>query len=84
MSKKLTFNNMAFNCITDKFVTDKNLNPSCEGLNIVIHQPDHILDGMGEWCTKHHGESGRKNYFSLKFRNYSSSVIFSLISVQFN
>ena len=48
MGKKLTFNNMAFNCITDKFVTDKNLNPSCEGLNIVIHQPDHILNGMGE------------------------------------
>ena len=85
MSKKLTFNNMAFNCITNnKFVTDKNLNPLCEGLNIVIHQPDHILDGMGEWCTKNHGESGRKNYFLLKFRNSSSSIIFSLISVQFN
>ena len=65
-------------------VTDKNLNPLCEGLNIVIHQPDHILDGMGERCTKNHGESGRKNYFSLKFRNSSSSIIFSLLSVQFN
>ena len=72
MSKKLTFNNMAFNCITDKFVTDKNLNPSCEGLNIVIHQPDHILDGMGEWCTKNHGESGRKNYF------YSEIIVLPL------
>ena len=85
MSKKLTFNNMAFNCIThNKFLTDKNLNTLCEGLNIVLLQPDHILDGMGEWCTKHHGESGRKNYFLLKVRNYSSSVIFSLVSVQFN
>ena len=72
---------MAFNYITNnKFVTD-NLS---EGLNIVIHQPDHILDGMDEWCTKHHGESGRKNYFSLKARNNSSSVIFSCVSVQFN
>ena len=60
-------------------VTDKNLNPLCEGLNIVIHQPDHILDAMGEWCTKHHCESGRKNYFIN-----SSSVIFSTVSVQFN
>ena len=52
-------------------VTDKNLDPLCEGLNIVIHQPDHILDAMGEWCTKHHGESGMKYYFSLKVKNKS-------------
>jgi len=26
--------------------------------SIVIHVPDETLQGMGEWCTKHHGESG--------------------------
>lgn len=39
-------------------VTDKDLNVLGEGINMVIHQPDEILDKMGEWCTKHHGESG--------------------------
>jgi len=39
-------------------VTDKNLNTLEEGLNIIVHQPDHFLDNMGEWCKKHHGESG--------------------------
>merc|ERR1712183_877917 len=39
-------------------ITDKDLRPLCEGLTVVIHQPDYVLDNMGEWCTKHHGESG--------------------------
>ncbi len=29
-----------------------------EGPNLVIHHPDAVLDAMGEWCTKHHGDSG--------------------------
>lgn len=39
-------------------ITDGNLNIIAEGPNIVIHQPDALLDGMGEWCTQHHGQSG--------------------------
>lgn len=39
-------------------VTDKNLNVLAEGPALVIHQPDEILNKMGEWCVQHHGESG--------------------------
>ena len=39
-------------------VTDGDLNILEEGSSIVIHQPDSILDGMDEWCTQHHGDSG--------------------------
>jgi len=39
-------------------VTDGKLNIIAEGPNLVVHQPDDILDRMDEWNTKHHGESG--------------------------
>jgi oligoribonuclease len=39
-------------------VTDKDLKLVEQGPALVIHQPDSILDGMDEWNTKHHGESG--------------------------
>ncbi|EFX81723.1 hypothetical protein DAPPUDRAFT_92597 [Daphnia pulex] len=39
-------------------ITDQDLNIVAEGPNIIINQPDSILDGMGEWCKKTHGESG--------------------------
>ena len=39
-------------------ITDGNLNIIAEGPNIVIHQPDAVLDGMDEWNTTHHGASG--------------------------
>jgi oligoribonuclease len=39
-------------------ITDGNLNIIAEGPNIVIHQPDELLDGMDEWNTTHHGASG--------------------------
>ena len=28
------------------------------GPNLVINQPNDLLDGMDEWCTKTHGKSG--------------------------
>jgi len=28
----------------------------CKGPNIVIHQPDSVLNSMNEWCIKHHGQ----------------------------
>lgn len=39
-------------------VTDENLNIIAEGPDLVIHQPDSVLEAMDEWCTKHHGASG--------------------------
>lgn len=39
-------------------VTDKNLNILAEGPMIAIHQSDEVLQGMDEWNTRHHGESG--------------------------
>lgn len=27
-----------------------------QGPNLVINQPDEVLNNMGEWCTQHHGE----------------------------
>ncbi len=39
-------------------VTDKDLNILAEGPVLAIFQPDEILEGMDEWNTKHHGDSG--------------------------
>jgi oligoribonuclease len=39
-------------------VTDDQLEVVAEGPDIVVHQPDAILDAMDEWCTSHHGASG--------------------------
>lgn len=39
-------------------VTDKDLNVLAEGPIIAIHQSDDVLDGMDEWNTTHHGDSG--------------------------
>lgn len=41
------------------FVTDCHLNLVDEdGFEVIIHHSKEALDRMGEWCTKHHGESG--------------------------
>jgi oligoribonuclease len=39
-------------------VTDGRLEIIGEGPDLVVHQPDEVLDAMDEWCTRHHGESG--------------------------
>lgn len=39
-------------------VTDGDLNIVAQGEDIVVHQPDAVLDAMDAWCTKHHGDSG--------------------------
>jgi len=39
-------------------VTDKDLKVLAEGPNLVIHQPDEILDSRCAWRVKHHDESG--------------------------
>jgi oligoribonuclease len=39
-------------------ITDGDLNIVAEGPDLVIHQPDEVLDAMDEWCTRQHGNSG--------------------------
>ncbi|KAK3923056.1 Oligoribonuclease, mitochondrial [Frankliniella fusca] len=39
-------------------VTDSELNVIGEGVDIIVHQPDSILDQMNDWCKDHHGQSG--------------------------
>lgn len=39
-------------------ITDGNLVPVDEGVSYIISTPKAVLDGMDEWCTKTHGETG--------------------------
>lgn len=40
-------------------VTDEKWQEQKEGLfEIIVKQPDSVLDAMDDWCTKTHGESG--------------------------
>ncbi|XP_030010822.1 small fragment nuclease [Sphaeramia orbicularis] len=39
-------------------ITDSDLNVLAEGPNLIINQPDELLDGMSDWCKEHHGKSG--------------------------
>lgn len=39
-------------------ITDSALEIVAEGPELVVHQPDSLLDAMDAWNTKHHGESG--------------------------
>lgn len=39
-------------------VTDSELNVLAEGPDLVIYQPDAVLDAMDQWNTEHHGASG--------------------------
>ncbi|MDX1692646.1 MAG: oligoribonuclease [Ketobacteraceae bacterium] len=39
-------------------ITDPHLNLIAEGPTLAIHQSDDILNGMDEWCTRQHGQSG--------------------------
>lgn len=39
-------------------VTDSQLNILEEGPVVAIHQTDDVIDGMDEWNTLHHGQSG--------------------------
>ncbi|XP_053703345.1 small fragment nuclease [Synchiropus splendidus] len=39
-------------------ITDSKLNVLAEGPNLIIKQPDELLDTMSDWCKEHHGMSG--------------------------
>lgn len=52
-------------------ITDDQLNIVAEGPNIIIHQPESVLETMNEWCQVQHGRSGlteqvRKSVVSLQ------------------
>ncbi len=51
-------------------VTDKDLNILEQGPVIAIHHGDDIINGMDEWNTKHHGESGLID--RVRASNYST------------
>lgn len=35
-------------------ITDENLNIIAESPDIIIHQPENVLNNMNEWCLKQH------------------------------
>ena len=39
-------------------ITDSQLNILAEGPVLAIHQPDDVMNGMDEWNTRQHGQSG--------------------------
>lgn len=39
-------------------VTDANLNVLAEGPVIAIRHPEHVFEGMDDWNTRHHNQSG--------------------------
>ena len=39
-------------------ITDGDLNIIAEGPNLIIHQPDEVMNQMNDWCKKYHGASG--------------------------
>uniref|UniRef100_A0A8C7YHT9 Oligoribonuclease, mitochondrial n=1 Tax=Oryzias sinensis TaxID=183150 RepID=A0A8C7YHT9_9TELE len=56
-------------------ITDSDLNILVEGPNLIIKQPDKLLDEMSDWCKEHHGKSGltqavRESKISLQQAEY--------------
>ena len=51
-----TFNDRIIEIAT--IMTDAQLNILAEGPVLAIHQPDEALNGMDEWNTRQHGQSG--------------------------
>ncbi|XP_078594887.1 oligoribonuclease, mitochondrial-like [Branchiostoma floridae x Branchiostoma japonicum] len=56
-------------------ITDDDLNVVAEAPDLVIHQPDAVMDTMNDWCKEHHGKSGlteavRRSELSLQAAEY--------------
>ena len=43
-----------------------------QGPDIIIHQPDDILEGMNEWCIDHHGQV--QFFAALHYFPYNTAV----------
>ncbi|KAJ3311698.1 Oligoribonuclease, mitochondrial [Boothiomyces sp. JEL0838] len=39
-------------------ITDGELSQIIKGPEIIINQPESLMNSMNEWCTEHHGKSG--------------------------
>jgi oligoribonuclease len=39
-------------------ITDSELRVVAAGPDLVVHQPDHVLEAMDDWCKEQHGKSG--------------------------
>ena len=37
-----------------------NVHLPLQGPGLIIHQPDEVLDAMGDWCKEHHGKVGKE------------------------
>lgn len=44
-------------------ITDQNLSPVSDYLDIVIHQSDEILNNMTDWCKTQHKKAIIHNYY---------------------
>ncbi|KAJ8076871.1 Phosphatidylinositol 3,4,5-trisphosphate-dependent Rac exchanger 2 protein [Marasmius tenuissimus] len=62
-------------------ITNGNMELVDEGIEYVIRLDKQQLDGMGEWCTKQHGESGlTKACLSSPFaKDYVQNAVLSYI-----
>uniref|UniRef100_A0A182SZ86 Probable oligoribonuclease n=1 Tax=Anopheles maculatus TaxID=74869 RepID=A0A182SZ86_9DIPT len=52
-------------------VTDSQLNILAKGPNVIIHEPNTVLNEMDDWCKDHHAKSGlieavKKSPYSLE------------------
>jgi len=52
-------------------VTDKDYSILAEGPVMAIHQPDDLLEGMDEWNTRQHGQSG----LTERVRNSTTTLV---------
>lgn len=59
-------------------ITDKELNILAEGPIIAIHQNDAIMDGMDEWNTQHHSDSGLTQRVKASKRSMRDAEIATL------
>lgn len=55
-------------------ITDADLNIIADGPNLIINQPDNILNSMNEWCMKTHTEV--LNYFLIRLSAPANYNIF--------
>ncbi|KAF6334130.1 RNA exonuclease 2 [Rhinolophus ferrumequinum] len=46
-------------------ITDSDLNILAEGPNLIIKQPDELLDSMSDWCKEHHGKQAEYEFLSF-------------------
>lgn len=50
-----------------------------QGPNLIINQPQELLDGMSEWCKEHHGKVSCCNRLSGSVKvNLALNVIFEV------